>query len=102
MIDFANTSSSTRKYLAICLDDYGKQFLRRFSIPESFDGDSLDNDSGIACWYFANLLDCTATILGCIAVEDVDAAPWFNLAEVRENPLLMRVTSEEQSAALAA
>jgi len=102
MTDFGISISPARKYLAICLDDYGKQSLRRFSIPTTFDGDPLENDSEVACWYFANLLDCTATIIGCIALEDVEAAPWFNLANVRENPLLLRVTPEEQEAALAA
>jgi hypothetical protein len=98
MDDFATTTSPTRKYLAICLDENRKLSLRKFSIPELFDGSKLENDSSMATWYFANLLDVDATITGCIALEDVEAAPWFNLADVRENPLLMRVSAEELEA----
>ena len=57
--------SKSRTYVAICdKRNFIGFYLKKFTLPEEF-----ENNSSTASWYFLNVLDFTACIIGCISFE---------------------------------
>jgi hypothetical protein len=47
--------------------------LRKFKLPEKdAQGESLENNSKVASWYFLNIIDFTSAIDGVMAHEDIE------------------------------
>ena len=97
--------SLTRKYVAICnRPDFDGLYFRYFTLPK--EGDIVGyydqigrwtegsytpfypNTAAMASWYFTNILDTTACIDGCIAVEqywDVEDQDEIELKRMRDD-----------------
>jgi hypothetical protein len=59
------TESPSRNYVAMCIGEYGGYFFKKFILPRKYGSNSSD-----ASWYFANILQPTICLEGCVTFED--------------------------------
>jgi len=73
----SKVSSPTRRYVAICSNCDDRVYFRSFTLPETHQGQPLENSGVGAIWYFLNVLDSFAFAEGvCTAEQFEDVRPW--------------------------